>query len=196
MKRGDMRTINIEGNPLLVEYLGKGHYCTAWRHKNNVFLFVKGDYLKEPLLSLQGMKHIPKLEQLESSNDALIYKTLFYPNITAKDKKAWGHYKSLSEALENARKQIQEKHGWQRLQSYGHEINNFVAEQFSGSLGTALKELVYEACNYGSGVTFEFAPRNLGVDSKGNLVLRDVLFDAEKIFEEREKMRAKKSRFA
>jgi hypothetical protein len=43
----------------------------------------------------------------------------------------------------------------------------------------ALEILMSTAANYSNEFTFEFSPRNLATDAKGNLVLLDMLFDRD-----------------
>ena len=47
------------------------------------------------------------------------------------------------------------------------------------SITEALELLISYGSNYGSSISFEFAPRNLATDKRGNLILLDALFDRE-----------------
>jgi len=56
------------------------------------------------------------------------------------------------------------------------------------SVADALETLVDTAANYGAAYQFEFSPRNLATDARGNLVLLDVLFDKEALLRRRESL--------
>ena len=49
-------------------------------------------------------------------------------------------------------------------------------------LRDALDVMIENAKNYGEGITFEFSPRNLGLDDQERLVLRDVLYDIRAVW--------------
>lgn len=180
MRRGDLRNLQIEGKTLLCEYLGKGAYCTAWRHKNDVYLFVK-DYMKEALQFAPNSRHIPKMERLEDGPNMQVFKTKYYKDLTSADSEAWQQYKAIAAAIEQAREQVIQRYGSLDLyRNYGYEIAQTAANlaKVKPALKRALLGLADAIANYGCSCTFEAGKRNFGVDSKGRLILRDICFDA------------------
>lgn len=174
------------------EFLGRGHYCTAYRRGDVVYCFVtEGEYMKDVIYEQfdheKPTPHIPAIdrhaEQFTRGKYLKVYSMPFYPNATAKDKDAWPVLVTLRKAAERI---FSEKYGWKApLAVNGAYFNRDIIEATRGevpeSVSEALQELADAAGNYGCGVSFEFGRRNIGVDTQGRIVFRDILFDAEKI---------------
>lgn len=205
-----------EGVNLRAEFLGKGHHATAYRvagfcdseYAGKVLLFVgKDDHMKDLLSQARDADnpHVPWVDFVESQSkrgkDADVWAMPYYPTVTKLDARAWGQYRLLEKLLKQAQEVVADRHGgylgawgWDTV---GYQANTQLAQYCSElaadgcphmpeSLAEAIDRLADWALNYGEGVMFEFAPRNLGVnDQTGDLVLRDVLFDAKKLRDER-----------
>ena len=190
MKRGDRRTLTIQGTPLDCEYLGRGHFCKgAWRNGEWVYLFVEGDVLKEAVEHhCQGIPHLPELFRLDDPDphkDTMLYKMRYYPTVTAQDARAWRELRQLQAARAHAVTVCMKVPGF-RWAVDAFKVNEGTIEHLSaGPLHDAAQAL-YEAISlYGAGCAFEFAPRNCGVGKDGALILRDCAFDAERMEQER-----------
>lgn len=204
MRKGDVRKIVVDGKAMEATFLGRGRYAKAFQHGETVYLFVKGCYMKNALTEFaESMPHLPAIVQHDSEEDrdgaVYVFSMPFYRTLTAGDIRAWADYKELKRANEQAYKEVcggmpgfKDRRS---LQTHGYEVNRRMIDlaQVSDELKAALSELADAICNYGSGCTFEFAPRNLGVDAEGRLILRDIAFDSEEV--ERERMeKAKRAR--
>jgi hypothetical protein len=198
MRSGDRRTITVDGKKLDAEFLGQGHYAKAYRVGDDVYLFVTECYMKEAIEGIEG-PHIPKVERHDvvssrSGEDTYVYKMPFFEPLTPKHAAAWAQFRELQRATEEAKEALAEEYGQKgrsfRLIYDGYAVNDRLIDiaQVPASLKTALRDMASNASNYGAGVTFEFAKRNLGVDKSGNLILRDVLFDSEKLEIERARL--------
>lgn len=207
--RGDARTITVDGKKMDATFLGKGHHATAWLVGETVYLFV-GDAMKELLwIGLDhGNQTDPHLPQIKRHDDdprtgKQVYSMPYYKPLTAQDKSAWADYKAVKLALEQAQEEIRKQYGM----NFAYRLHNaeiadrvFVGPPPAGmkTWGVSSPEFIFSVQrlssmmpNYGMGVGFEFAPRNLGVDREGRLILRDVVYDAEKLYQEYEAKRRK-----
>ena len=197
MRRGDQRTITVDGKPLEAEYLGRGQCATAFRGlaDGRVYLFVsEDDHMKNAveMWTTDGMPHVPQLKRHADDKARgkfrQVYSSPFYPTRTAEHREAWATYKTLKEAADRIRR-AKYLGGWQpggrSLLTDGLYFFQDVIEDTRGkvaeSVTEALVELMNAASNYGCSITCEFPVRNLGVDDAGRIVFRDILFDAEKV---------------
>lgn len=195
--RKQTRTIQVDGKPIEGEYLGRGHYATAYQCGQTVYLLVKEDeHMKEVISQwIEDVPHVPAITKHEDVQVRgkwfQVYSMPFYRTIRASDREAWAILKTLSEAAER----IFRAKYLGKLEVDGAYFNRDVIEETRGqvpeSVTEALESLADAACNYGCGVSFEFGKRNIGVDDAGRIVFRDILFDAEKMGREmRQKLRA------
>jgi len=172
-------TFTLNGREIQATYLGAGHYAKAFRDGSDVYILVKDCLMKEAIaMFAQGHVHVPVVEKLDSLPDeeTVLYRMDYYEPLTSAHKTAWQHFRALQRILEDARS----------TRDFGHDIMNAVCDgareaKLPDSLIEALEALTIAGSTYGDGVCFEFAQRNLGVDEQGRLVLRDILFDADKI---------------
>jgi hypothetical protein len=169
----------------------------------------RGDYSKECLSTgWASGKHVPAMEQIGQAGDGpgyydngipmgdlAIYRTKYHESpLMVKHGQAWRVYKTLRDAREAAWVECSAKY----LKRYGHAAygtcwrNGMGYDLMVGTLKLAkgeVPESIYDSLesmsnawlNYGSSGTWEFAPRNLGVDDKGNLMFIDILFDPTKL---------------
>lgn len=191
-RRGDAATITVDGKQLQATYLGKGKFTTAYRVGDTVYTFTdveSGDFGKE-ILSLHLYGEQAGLPPTQRHSDVAIrgreyyvYSMPFIAPLTAASKQAWRDYKILAKVQVEARWALPYS---KPITEYAMDVNNDILARFIAAGGSqhtaeALKELVDRATNYGSDVLTEFAPRNLGVDINGNLVLRDCMFSLRSI---------------
>ena len=184
MKRGDLKLIQVDGKEYPAIYLGCGRYCRAFLVEETVYCFVRAEEHMKECVSMwcDSSPHIPPIERHDPVNGVYtqVYSMPYYRNIQASDKEAWEILKTLQKAHSRA---VAESPG--SIYLFGADINrkiiNLVRTQIPDSVVEALENLADAACNYGCGVLMEFGRRNIGVDSEGRIVFRDVLFDAEKL---------------
>ncbi len=192
---------------VFTERIGKGQFCEAFRDGYDVYLFMNQSRFcpgKEALaLWCEKSPHLPSMtNEGEVSTSSLkgvtwytVYKTSFTEKLTAKHKTAWKQYKILKSAWENARTNLLVSKtkvlatlGKNSLREipFSYMLEEFLeilrsCADFPSSLIDAIEDLGNAASNYGDSMYFEFSPRNLGVTEDGVLVLRDILFDREKV---------------
>jgi hypothetical protein len=192
MRRGQLTTIDPgDGTELAVHYLGRGAHATAYQHGLTVYLLVdEDDNMKEALELFvpDGTPHVPPVKRLgtvcKRGKCRNVYTMPYYRTVTAKDKEAWAVVKLLeSTRLELHRTRFVAT--GKCLSVYGielmYEVIQATRTKVPESVTEALEALSYAGSNYGCGVTFEFGRRNIGVDERGGVVFRDVLFDAAKV---------------
>ncbi len=194
MRSGDVRAIEVDGERFAAEYLGRGAFATAYKRRDGrVFLFVRDgtDYSKECLAGCDSNPHLPEVKRHDETyirgRYFQVYSMPYYRKLTAADGEAWAHYRALAAAREVA----VPRYTYERpLSSWGLYLIQDVLDATRGevpeSLTRALQDLMDNAANYGCGMTCEFVRRNLGVGEQGQLVLRDVLFDAERVWRDRQ----------
>jgi len=103
----------------------------------------------------------------------------------ARSPKAWSQYRAMRRCLDSANVMRRTEHD-------GHFIATEVLVCLSDLVDSqdekknallqpykALASIVRAMSDYSDAFTLEFSPRNLAVDDDGNLVLLDVMFDAE-----------------
>jgi len=187
MRKGDIREIEVDGIKTPMAFLGKGFFTAAWKDGESVVL-ISSDPLKEALALFadQSLPHVPKIERLECDrrDGSQAYRMPLYTRLSAaKHKDAWKIYK----ALEKAWTAVAYKPPYDsRLAIDKSEKildDLIVSGAVPVSVTDALREMLDAASNYGQGIALEFAPRNLAVDSNGQLILLDVMFDAERLSE-------------
>ena len=127
-------------------------------------------------------RHIPCTELIGHTHNATVYEMKHYRSPLRKrdSPRAWRNYRILSNCWNKA---------WESGKYYskydGHALMNAVLECYQDSplampsITEALELLISYGSNYGSSISFEFAPRNLATDKRGNLILLDALFDRE-----------------
>jgi hypothetical protein len=194
MRKGDPYVLKLTNETLLTHFLGKGHYCKAYRFMDTVYcVVVEDEYMKDVIAEwvCEENPHLPKIERLEDitikGKDYKIYTMPYYENISANHRLAWNILKALEAAVEK----VEPKYWFSKpMACYGLYFNQDVIKEAKGkvpeSVTDGLTILNDAASNYGSGITFEFGKRNIGVDNHGNIVFRDIIFDAEKLHKERE----------
>lgn len=192
--------------PLKVERIGKGAFCTAYRlcesqqtsreAAERVYLVVKDEDASKEILSGCESPHIPQLERVGSIGDAYLWQTRYYSPLTASSREAWKTFKMLAACNEDARRKFYAVRG----NHWGAEANRATvelakAEGIETPLLEALHLLTEQAAQYGESYTFEFARRNLAVDREGRLILLDPLFDLEAISRRNDAARKRRERY-
>lgn len=174
------------GDTVTLELLGKGMFADVYydaAHPDRVFAIIpddKGDYSKEILASIQedGNQN-PFLPQVKRGGDTADARVFVMPRyfvpLRAEHKKAWAQYRKLKTCIDQAPVSRSIHDGHKRADA----VVSCVEASGDAELIEALELLRDYMATYGSSYTFEFAPRNLGVDASGHLILLDVVFDLE-----------------
>lgn len=168
-----------------VTRIGAGQFAVAYRsdeNPDNVYLFVKDTELaRECVMQVSRQNedsnpHLPLMTIVEQAEKTNVYLTRYSDKLTKKKyPQAWEIAKRLRLHKENSR--------WQTPSNW-HILCADIIEKarndsaIPDSIVEALEHIESWASAYGSDYMFEFPARNLGVDSNGNLVLRDILFFA------------------
>lgn len=185
--------------------IGKGAFSVAMATvepdrktgEHRVFLFANDDvYDKEILATAHDddhrNPHIPHVEKFGSTRDQTVYVMPLYnaPLRKANDPKGWKDYAAVKKCHDKVLRDL-------GYDAYGYNVNDATVEcaREAGvreSVVDALETLANSAANYSEHYHFEFAPRNLATDAKGNLILLDVLYDKGTLL----RMRAAKAKAA
>jgi hypothetical protein len=192
MRQGQHKTITVDGDRLDAVYLGRGKYSVAYQVGNDVIIYVrKEDYGKEILTHCAENPHIPICEKIDTQPgpssgdwDIQVFRMPFYEALRPKTE-AWAIMKELARAREAAYSEIIKEPHMVRYE--GVTVNYQVSETANvpDSVREALQILTNTAANWGSGYMFDaFRKPNLGQDSEGRIILRDVLYDAEGVYNE------------
>lgn len=161
----------LEGRPL-----GKGLFSRAYMVERQVYIVnVKEDYSKEciALFCQAECIHIPKIKYLGyNCKDQQVFIMPYYDKLKASHKEAWNQGKKLRGYIDLAYSETRQRKN--------HEFSEWIQENLESlnvpaSLKEAIRTIVNAAMNYGEDARLEANPANLGVDKKGNLVLRDIL---------------------
>jgi hypothetical protein len=163
------RTLNIDGQQITAEYIGRGLFATAWRHGETVYLLVKEDYSKEAiaLFADHSMKHVPTVSRHADIGEFSVYSMPFYRKVTKDETpKAYNQWRVLRKVL---------PYGASGPTHLGRAIDTLRSMQHD-SLADAMQELSDAFANYDhEGMIFETNKANVGADANGDLVLRDCL---------------------
>jgi len=177
-------------------FIGRGAFATCYRVDSIVYSFVNTsgrhvDLSKEAVAYFTDEEniHIPKIEKLGDYDKGvkdygIIFKMPYYEKLTASHKIAWNQYKTLKSAWYKANKKDSES--W-------FDFNCHIIESLRGNISESIidaLESINNACtNYSLDYKFEFPTANLKVDSSGNLILLDVIFNVKALVEKRTKNR-------
>lgn len=171
-------TITLDSGEIVqVERIGKGRFSTAWRSGETVYLKTSdADYSKEIMSVLAEdsprNRHLPECKFLSHDDGQFKWYVMpFYKPLTAKNKQAWDDFKALSK--------VSEEHNSYKAEAADIRQNfqdEVLASNFSQEIKDAVVQLCDAAANYGD-YSIEIARRNCAVDTDGNLILLDPLFD-------------------
>ena len=179
--------------PLGVSRLGKGMFTRAWLGLDGkVYLDVDDSaYEKEILAEITQetrSKHLPHTESIEFTSKGRLYRMPLYASPLrayvetpqGESTVPWRQYRVIKSCWDTAYRDH-----WRSVYD-GYKVKWAVVEcarrsKLPKALVRALELLAEGSDNYGSSYAFEFSPRNLATDAKGNLILLDVLFDAEQV---------------
>ncbi len=175
------------GDTAPLRQIGKGAFATVYEvvgKPDRVVAIVpdcKQDFSKELLARIwedeRGNPHIPYVRRLGSLPDSEAFVMPRYQvPLRAANKVAWADYRTLERCWRGLH--------WADRQ-FGYVAMEKVLECAEGVVSPevfeALETLRDYASDYGSDYTFEFAPRNLGVDKNGTMILLDVVFSMASI---------------
>ena len=183
--------------PLAVSRLGKGMFTRAWKGADGkVYLDVDDDADEKEILANISQetrsKHLPRVESLGFTERGRLYRMPLYASPlrayvdTPKGESttAWRQYRVIKACWDEAYRE-----NWRSVYD-GYKVKSAVVacarrKKLPAALVRALELLAEGSDDYGSSYTFEFSPRNLATDRNGNLILLDVLFDAELVAKKR-----------
>jgi hypothetical protein len=183
------------GESVEVERIGRGRYTTAWKNSHYVYLQThEKDSSKDLLSHLPDNKHLPKVERLGDfgrNSPFRLYREPLYMPLTAKCGDAWSQFKELKRMREEAERNCRTRNGFGRFADaaeLNYEFDTLVqdATYLSDEIKRAVTDLTYAAGNYGE-YMIEITKKNCAVDSEGNLVLLDPVFDWREVYESRQK---------
>lgn len=177
--------------------IGKGAFSTAYRVVDSDVVIIAtktqddsaNDNTKEIYTHIDS-KHVPYMATIDTKvympkvGHVNLYESRFYMPLSAKSRQAWSDYKALQKAWNHIMSEsyaqlnaIQhgEYYRWYEI-SYNFiqylEENQIVSAELIRVLG-----LIHTwSTAFGPNFLLEFSPRNLKVDSEGNLILLDIVF--------------------
>lgn len=170
------------------DYLGKGMFCNAFKGTDNkVYLLIKQykddfDYSKEAIAQWADSdnKHIPEIESYGqftiSGNEYLVFRMPFYFPLTSKHKEAWKVFKALKKAFNAHSFAYNPVPFHARANNEGYEV--IERAEIGQEYKDALQSILNSGSNYGIEYGLEFSKVNLSVNENGDLIFRDVLFNA------------------
>ena len=173
MRKGQRVVIKLDGNKYSAIYLGKGLFSKAYivQTSNGPYvLLYSTDYIKE-VLALYADKsnpHVPKIWRYDTN----IYLMPYYRPLTLKYRVAWKEYRTLEKLWKRAK--YKSIIGYQAIEEFISLCK--LSPHISKNIVAALQEIYDVSLNYGQDILFEIAPRNLGVNNNGQLILRDICF--------------------
>ncbi len=169
MKRGDNKNLVIDGLSIDCQYIGQGLFCKAYRNEERVFLLCEGDYSKEciALFCDQKLKHIPKIFRHENLREFQVFSMPFYHKLTKRDyPKAYALWKTLPSTVP----------------SYQKALELVESGKLAKSVSSAILDLIEAFSNYDvDTMMLEFNRANVGVNERGELILRDCLASIKSI---------------
>lgn len=186
--------LTVNGHEHHVERIGKGRYCTAWRNgAENVWLQVhESDLSKDALADCSSNPHLPKVERFDWFDDNApfrLYREPLYQPLLARHKQAWADFRQIYKLWNDAHSATCQ---WNDMRNVSVRVNNcntafaelVGASTLAEPLKEAVRELVEQAACYGD-YQIEISKRNCAVDSAGNLILLDPMFDRAELEQDR-----------
>jgi hypothetical protein len=175
-----------------VTLIGKGQFSRAYKaiDSDQVYILTKtnddsaNDNTKEIYTHIES-PHVPYMNTIDTEvyvpriGYCNLYESRFYGKLTAANTAAWRDYQALRKAWNHTMK---ESYALLRTVDMWHAVcENFIRylEEHaivSDEIIRALDLIHTWSSAYGSSFLFEFSPRNLKVDSNGNLILLDIVF--------------------
>jgi hypothetical protein len=182
-------------NNMPASQIGKGKFSTAYRVDNTdiVYILTKtqndtaNDNTKEIYTHIESI-HVPYMSTVDTEvympriGFCNVYESRYYAPLTAASKIAWRDYNALKKAWNHIFDESRELlHRNDMLYAI---CGNFIAyleknQIVSAELIRALELIESWSSAFGPNFLFEFSPRNLKVDSHGNLILLDIVFFSE-----------------
>lgn len=185
MKKGDTKTIELingwgELYKVKARFLGAGAFAKVYEYENSVYAIVNhgqkhSDYSKEAVANFASGLNVPEIEVLGHTDSAIIYKMPLYQPLTTKNYKAWDNFRMLLKCWNQTSGKVFRS---------GLDFNySFLDRVKESALDEEIKEsvesIISAGSNYGDNYRIEICKRNLAVDDKGNLILLDILFNAD-----------------
>lgn len=166
------KNLQIDGQTVRAQFIGKGLFSKAYRVENTVYLLTQGDYSKECIALFARGQHIPVITRHEDIEEGRamyqVFSMPFYQPMRKKHSKAWKQWAFLKQVcvVPGGYFEVRE---W--LDS------DRVKLELEPTVWDALDQMIEAFSNYDSeSMGLEFNKVNVSVDEKGELILRDVLF--------------------
>ena len=186
MKHGDLVDIKLDNKKYKGVFLGKGRFSKAYLIKTNKgsYVILYGEDCIKDVLALWGDKsnpHEPKIWRYGTN----IYLMPYYRPLTKDFEHAWREFKVLHTVWAKPMTETDDYRflpsytidfSYKRIDRFIHLLETEYKKYISQGIIEALKNIYDTVVNCGPNISFEFAPRNLGVDNNGKLVLRDIAF--------------------
>lgn len=155
--------------------IGQGKYSTAYISKNDVYI-LSDDAAKEALVFFVGRrKHLPSIKRLGYNVNVKgqsLYKMPFYHKVVkSQHPKAWAQYKEMESLIGKCHMR------------YNFDPNKCIEvfkrknEILSKAFRESVVELIKAMMNYTDSIILEISPRNMRVNSRGELILLDIIAD-------------------
>lgn len=169
---------------MITKMIGKGAFTRAYLMSSGRVLLKSCCPIKE-CMSMGWFPDSPLFPVLLQV-DTGVYEMDYYPKQrslkNSLQPEHWQTYKTLKAAYYQGRLNLPKN----IHDTYQHWYNVF--EQYlDGELQETMLEALGACANYGSDIGFEISPRNVAVNSDGELVLLDVFFSRSKLKEVRRK---------
>jgi hypothetical protein len=208
-----LSSLNLDEN-IPLKQIGKGHFAVAYQRLDmldEVVVVTKDDTYDKNILAEAHADdpdnpHIPAVVMRGHTDEKSIYTIPWYkaPLRKGDSAKAWAQYTAIKKCLTSAWDTTRKRRGREtdgRLTFEGHAVADLTVEcaraaKVSARLCNALESIQGTMANYGASYVFEFVPRNLATDAKGNLVLLDPMFDMEVVQKNREAAQRERERVA
>lgn len=191
---GDICDIVIKrGQKRRAVYIGRGRFTCAFATTRYVFLYTfYNDHSKDILaFGPNNNPHLPVVNFVGTlmldRREIKVYKSRFYKTNPCRDEMGENNYR-IMKALQRAHNAANDKVKGDLIQKgICHAYNDYVIKNADvpDKMIDALKQIERGCIWYGDHYLFDdFRRQNMGLDSKGNLILVDPVFDAERIYKD------------
>lgn len=186
LKKEVMHKIELDdGTSYDIKKIGKGRFATAYKtisaynYQHYVFLVVpEDDFSKDILVDAwdKDTLTLPPVEYLGDTVNKRVFKMPYLQTISATDNRdAW----LILKELESVRIDCWTNYFNNPYNGYKISYETIEKVRVPEYVKEDLSKLLSSMATYGSTWCFEFAKRNIGVDSKGIIQFRDCCFDIE-----------------
>lgn len=162
--------IYLEHEVIKTKCIGRGSFTKAYRAGDIVYLVTR-DWTKEAMSLFCEGEHLPKIDRLDSDyrgTGRQLYRLPYYETLKPTHVKATAQWRQLLAALG-----MDAGSG----STYYVVLPKLLKIENKTQILSDLEQLLSVCSNYHANFGIEFPRRNLKVDTKGNLILLDVVFE-------------------